>query len=140
MNKETRCVIIRGDDDGKQTLGNLLVINAGIDAIFATLEPSWQHNKQRLSCIPWGRYTLRKRASPKHGEHLHVQDVMGRDWILIHKGNYRDDTSGCVLIGKRHADLNGDGKLDTIRSGDAMKELLEMLPDRCTLDIVPVLP
>jgi hypothetical protein len=137
---ETRCILIRTSDDGTQTLGSLLVINEGIEKIFATLEPAWIQNQRHISCIPWGRYTLRKRASPKYGEHLHVQDVMGRDWILMHKGNYRDDTSGCVLVGKRHADLNGDGKLDTIRSGDAMKELLEMLPYRCTLDIVPVLP
>lgn len=140
MNKETRCVIIRGDDDGKQTLGNLLVINAGIDAIFSTLEPSWQHNKQRLSCIPWGRYTIRKRTSLKFGQHFHVQDVQGRDWILMHKGNFRDDSTGCILIGHNHADINGDGSLDVTRSKDAMSVLLGLLPDRCTLDIVPVLP
>lgn len=139
MNKEIRCVLIRHDDDGKQTLGNLLVTNGTIDSVFATLEPSWQHNKQRLSCIPWGRYTIRKRTSPKFGQHFHVQDVHGRDWILMHKGNFRDDTTGCILIGYNHADLNGDGSPDVTQSKMAMKELLEMLPDRCTLDIVPVL-
>jgi hypothetical protein len=137
---KTRCILIRTSDDGKQTLGNLLVINAGIDAIFATLEPSWQHNKQRLSCIPWGRYPIRKRWSEKYGWPLHVQDVQGRDWILMHKGNFRDDTTGCILVGYNHADLNGDGAIDVTQSRRAMEALLRLLPDRCTLDIVPVLP
>lgn len=140
MNKEIRCVLIRHDDDGKQTLGNLLVTNGSIDSVFATLEPSWQHNKQRLSCIPWGRYTIRKRWSEKFGWHFHVQDVQGREWILMHFGNFRDDSTGCILIGYNHADINGDGALDVTQSRRAMESLLKILPDRCTLDIVPVLP
>ncbi len=144
---ETRCILIRSSDDGKQTLGNLLVtkiVAGGVFATvynhFATLEPSWQHNKQNLSCIPWGRYTLRKRESERHGKHFHVLDVQGREWVLIHKGNYRSKTTGCILVGFSHADINGDGALDVTRSKDALDVLLALLPDRCTLDIVPVLP
>lgn len=138
---DPRSVLIRASDDGTQSLGMWLVLaDTAIKKTLATLEPEWADNKQRQSCIPWGRYTLRKRWSPRHKWHFHVLDVRGRTWILTHKGAYRKNTLGCIVVGMSHEDINGDGKLDTADSDTALKILLELLPEVSTLDIVPVLP
>lgn len=136
-----RNVLIRHDNDSTQTLGVWLVLDGRTILLeFATLEPAWVENERNVSCIPPGRYTLRKRLSKRFGTHLHVEDVDVREWILVHRGNFRKDTRGCVLVGMRHLDLNRDGKLDVSASKDAMSRLLYALPVESTLDIVPVLP
>jgi hypothetical protein len=65
-----------------------------------TLEPPWQHNMRNISCIPAGEYVVKKHFSRKFGDCFHVLDVPNRSGILIHAGNYVQDTRGCILVGK----------------------------------------
>ena len=44
-----------------------------------------------------GRYT--KKYGDFHKGMLHVQDVPGFEWILIHTGNTDEHTSGCLIVG-----------------------------------------
>ena len=44
-----------------------------------------------------GRYT--KKYGDFHKGMLHVQDVPGFEYILIHTGNTDEHTSGCLLVG-----------------------------------------
>jgi hypothetical protein len=68
----------------------------GIPLCF-TIELPWLGNQQNVSCIPEGTYTLVERTSDRHQEHLLVQNVSGRKYILIHKGNNaRKDLKGCI--------------------------------------------
>lgn len=136
-----RLVLVRLSDDGHQTLGRLYLFD-DYDAPFncATLEPAWEANQKNVSCIPWGRYTVRKRTSSKFGEHLYVTDVRGREYILIHAGNYRRDTSGCILVGSDFYDINNDSQLDVIDSRRTLRLLLDHMEyfDVLTLDVVGV--
>lgn len=62
-----------------------------------TIELPWLDNKQRVSCIPEGRYELTKRYSRRFGHHLLVNDVTNRSYILIHA--YNDalkESKGCI--------------------------------------------
>ncbi|MDP9042340.1 MAG: DUF5675 family protein, partial [Bacteroidota bacterium] len=43
--------------------------------IVYTIELPWQNNLARVSCIPEGRYELRKRWSPRFLRHLQVMNV-----------------------------------------------------------------
>ena len=45
-----------------------------------------------------GRYT-KKYGSDFHKGMLHVQDVPGFQYILIHTGNTDEHTSGCLIVG-----------------------------------------
>ena len=51
------------------------------------IELPWQNNHARVSCIPEGRYELKKRWSLRFRRHLQVMNVVRRDGILIHPAN-----------------------------------------------------
>jgi hypothetical protein len=66
-------------------------------SICHTIELPWLQNRRNVSCIPEGRYALRKRFTPKHGLHVLVVDVPGRSGILIHPANYaKTELRGCI--------------------------------------------
>lgn len=60
--------------------------------------------------IPEGRYEIKlrkeggfhsrydKKYAGMHKGMLHVQDVPGFEWILIHTGNTDEHTAGCLLV------------------------------------------
>jgi hypothetical protein len=114
MSKISYMAIVRQQQDDKQTLGRGVIFDPAMDEIFTfyTLELPWKENRRRLSCIPANTYWVKKRWSEKYGWHLHILDVPGRDWILIHFGNYHTDILGCILPGNNHVDINGDGHKD----------------------------
>lgn len=135
-----RWVIVRLKETSRQTLGNLLVFKDN-NLIYnaSTLELPWKQNARNSSCIPSGRYTVVKRHSIKFGNHFHFINVKDRDLILTHKGNFYTDTEGCVLVGKDFKDINGDGELDVTCSSKTMHKLLEVSPDKFTVDVVNTL-
>lgn len=62
-----------------------------------TIELPWLQNKPQISCIPEGRYELEKRYSEHFGWHLLLQQVKGRELILIHPGNdAMKELKGCI--------------------------------------------
>jgi len=100
------------------------------------LELPWLDNRVEVSCVPERVYTVQKHISPKFGECFHVLDVPGRTDILIHKGNYKKDTKGCILPGRTFADLNADGWADVTSSGPTLDYLLDIMPDEFELTII----
>jgi len=113
-----------------QTLGQLNIYeDNNIVYSCKTLELPWKNNEKRVSCIPEGQYKVVKRNSAKYGDHFHITNVDNRDYILIHSGNYHTQILGCVLVGKQHVDINGDGNLDVSSSKPTMAELNQQLPD-----------
>lgn len=130
--------IERYSDDGTQTLGTLYVLTPPREIKYEchVLELPWKDNKRRVSCIPEGVYEAIKHRSPKFGDCFWIQNVPGRSEILIHVGNFHKDTLGCILPGKELKDIDNDGHKDVTQSKKAMKELLELLPERVTINIV----
>lgn len=62
-----------------------------------TIELPWLQNKRSVSCIPEGRYELKKRVTQKRGQHILVVNVKGRDGILIHPANdAKKELRGCI--------------------------------------------
>jgi hypothetical protein len=115
-----------------------------MDLVFAcfTLEPAWKNNEAGVSCIPIGRYKLDQRLaveSSKLGyDHMVVSGVPDRTAILVHAGNYRDSTQGCILVGNSTADLNGDGQQDVASSRATLKRLLGVVDGPMFIDIIDV--
>tara|TARA_R110002126_G_scaffold75248_4_gene187554 strand:+ start:103 stop:507 length:405 start_codon:yes stop_codon:yes gene_type:complete len=93
-------LLIRDTFSEKSTIGELFLNG---ERICDTLENPWLDNQRNISCIPEGEYKVRLRlpreSATRDYIHLLVKEVPNRDWILFHKGNTSQDTSGCILVG-----------------------------------------
>lgn len=90
-----------------------------------TIELPWRNNQRRISCIPEGRYLLRKRYTGRFGWHCRVLDVPGRSAILIHAyNNALKESKGCIAPVSR---LTGAGTGNASRI--ALRNLLKTLSD-----------
>lgn len=117
------------DNDAAQTLGHFILYNLfNVAMQCKVLELPDKENQRRISRIPAGWYTCVLRYSTTYGWHYILLDVKGRDYILIHFGNYKHNTQGCLLFGNDFVDINGDGHLDVTSSKKTMKKLLATAP------------
>lgn len=132
-----RLVLIRLKKMPDRTLGRLLLFSGIWEFLsLASLELPWENNARNKSAIPIGRYVVEPRSSEKHGDHLLVCDVPGRESILIHAGNRPSDTEGCILVGLRNSDIDGDGKMDVAASKSAMTLLTQFVREPVSLVVI----
>lgn len=69
----------------------------GEELLACTIELPWKQNAKRISCIPEGVYTLRRRYSEKFKWHLVLLEVPERSGILIHPANDAlKELQGCI--------------------------------------------
>ncbi len=62
-----------------------------------TIELPWKNNETKVSCIPEGKYFIKKRYSNKHKWHLEVTNVSSRRLILFHPANNAlQELKGCI--------------------------------------------
>ena len=62
-----------------------------------TIELPWKNNEACVSCIPEGRYELKKRYSALFKWHLYLKIVPGRQRITIHPANDAlKELTGCI--------------------------------------------
>lgn len=134
-----KLLIKRFKDDGKQTQGRASLFNGHEKQLeFVTLEPPWLQNAIGKSCIPAGIYNVKPRYSPKYGNHFIVENTSPREYVLFHIGNFRKDSTGCILVGNAFVDLNKDGDIDISASGMTMKKLIKLAPEGFQLEIIAV--
>jgi hypothetical protein len=113
-----------------QTTGRMVVFDDDkVVMQCCSLELPDNGNLKNVSCIPEGKYEVSKIYSPTKGKCFLLNSVPNRSEIMIHKGNYKDDTRGCILVGSFFEDINDDGNLDVVESTKMMTKLLNILPD-----------
>jgi len=67
------------------------------NVICNTIELPWKGNERRVSCIPEGKFLLKKRYSAKFSWHIEVTNVTNRSLILIHPANNaQKELNGCI--------------------------------------------
>ena len=112
-NDERNLEVMRYSSGADSTLG-LLFENGpeGREFLAYTLEDEFREEKLSAETrIPEGTYDIKLRTVggfhnrytakfgiPWHKGMLHVQDVPGFEYILIHTGNTDDHTMGCLLV------------------------------------------
>lgn len=106
-----------------------------------TLELAWNNNRPFHSSIPSGRYKVvpaHWSKYSKEGDYFAYQvlDVLMRDSIMFHYGNFYTNTDGCILPGLDIYDLNSDGLIDVKRSKDAIRAMNNIAPDGFDLNII----
>lgn len=88
-----------------------------------TIELPWKQNVKGVSCIPEGKYLLKKRYSRKYQWHFEVIGVVNRSLILLHPANYAmRELQGCIAPVSR---LSGAGM--GIDSRKACKRLFGLI-------------
>lgn len=62
-----------------------------------TIELPCKDNEKKISCIPEGKYLLRKRYSQKFKWHIEIAGVPDRSLILFHPANHAEkELNGCI--------------------------------------------
>jgi hypothetical protein len=62
-----------------------------------TIELPWKNNETKVSCIPEGKYFIKRRFSRKFGWHLEIVGVEHRSFILFHPANNAlKELNGCI--------------------------------------------
>lgn len=77
--------------------------------------------------FPDGDYLCRRVNSPKYGNTFEICGIKGRSKILVHWGNWEDNSLGCVIIGEGYDPLkmnNGELKNGVVSSKVAFAEFL----------------
>ena len=66
-------------------------------SICNAIELPWRKNEKRVSCIPEGKYFIKKRYSDKFKWHIEIIDVENRSSILFHPANNAlQELNGCI--------------------------------------------
>ena len=112
-NDEKNLEVLRYSSGVDSTLGLLFINDAnGREFLSYTLEDEFREEKVSAETrIPEGTYDIKLRTeggfhnrystkfgTPWHKGMLHVQDVPGFEYILIHTGNTDEHTMGCLLV------------------------------------------
>ncbi len=125
-----KVLIDRISGNEKQSLG--VLSTPGFNC--KTLELPDKNNASRVSCIPTGVYICKYTRSPlfsKNAGHdvytYEITKVPGRGGIRIHSANFARQLLGCVALGDAHKDLDIDGQLDVVHSGDTLRKFEEVM-------------
>lgn len=148
-----RLLINRIRQSSKQTEGEAELFDSKGETLFTfkTLELPWRNNERRVSRIPEGKYEAQPHRSPQFGKSVWIRNVPGRSEILLHLGNYvgsnnprteRGDSLGCILVGKKFADITGNGINEVTHSAATIEKLYELIrkDNRLIVEIINTAP
>ena len=104
--------ILRVSSESDSSSGLVFDITNGKKFLCYSLEDEYRNDKiMHETRVPAGTYQIKLRKeggfnaryTKKYGDFhkgmLHVQDVPGFEYILIHTGNTDEHTSGCLIVG-----------------------------------------
>jgi len=134
-----RFILLRCEYMENQILGRLFVMD-DTDLMFscATIERGWHDNEKRISAIPAGTFDCAFTMSPRFQKLLWEIYVRDREGIRIHQANFARQLNGCISVGRRHVDLDRDGKRDVTDSVKTLAELHNVMSgvDKTTIQII----
>jgi len=133
--------IVRDWQDKNQTLGKCTVFDENGKPLFnsLSLERGERNNEPRVSCIPTGTYDVVLEWSPRFNTKLwEIKGVENRSECKFHAANYWYQLNGCVALGSRLFDIDGDGYHDVTNSKNTMRAFHTALKgqDKAVLEIV----
>lgn len=87
-----------------------------------SLERGWRNNQSNVSCVPEGTYPLKYEYSPRFRKKLwELYSVPGRSECKFHAANFWRQLNGCIALGNKHKDIDGDGDPDVTSSRLTMR-------------------
>lgn len=112
------------------SLGHCYIVHESgiVEYIGASLERGWLDNQSNISCVPEGVYPLKLEKSPRFRKDLwELYDVPGRSECKFHAANYWRQLNGCIALGNKHKDIDGDGDPDVTSSKPTMDKFHKAL-------------
>lgn len=136
-----RLILRRSTYSRDCTHGTLQVVDAkGAQLVRVfTLELPWKNNKPQVSCIPAGKYRIKREYSPAFKRHLwELKDVPNRSEVKIHAANYVKELKGCIAPCLRLGDLDGDRIVDALNSAKALQSIHDALVgiEETTIEVI----
>jgi len=132
-------LIVRDYQDKEQTLGRLYIRDEYGCIIFQCecLERSYKDNQRNISSIPEGTYPLMLEWSNRFRKDLwEIYNVPNRSECKIHSANYWYQLNGCIALGTKRKDINGDGFADVTNSRNTVAKFHEAMTGRIARIIV----
>lgn len=116
--------LLRLDRIGSTPWGTLGRLELPGGAAFVTLEQPWRNNAKGESCIPAGVYPMEMRQSPmvyrtsakQFARGWEIRGVPNRSLIMVHPGNWMDDSNGCILVGRQFDVIKGKPGITSSRA------------------------
>jgi hypothetical protein len=101
-----------------------------------SLERGWRDNQSRVSCVPEGIYPLKLEYSPRFKKDLwELYNVPNRSECKFHTANYWHQLNGCIALGNKHIDVNGDGDPDITSSALIMRVFHDKLAGQTVSEV-----
>jgi hypothetical protein len=125
-------LVDRFDVTDKYTLSNTYIRHEDgrVEYIGPSIERGWNGNQNNISCVPTGTYPLKLEYSPRFKKDLwELKEVPGRAECKFHPANYARQLEGCIAIGTKFKDIDGDKIPDVTASGPTMDRFHKSMGD-----------
>ena len=136
MQNKFTVVITRHRITDDYSLGKCYIKNnhtGELNYLACSLERGWRNNQNNVSCVPEGTYDLKLEWSPRFNKNLwELYGVPNRSECKFHAANYWRQLNGCIALGTKHIDIDGDGDPDVTSSRANMKKFHEALEGQTT--------
>lgn len=112
------------------SLGHCYIVHPSGESEYVgcSLERGWRNNQKNVSCVPEGTYKLKLEYSPRFRKDLwELYGVPGRSECKFHAANYWRQLNGCIALGFKHKDIDGDGDPDVTSSRNIMNKFHHMM-------------
>lgn len=111
--------------------------NGTTEYIGCSIERGWRNNQARVSCVPEGEYQLKLEYSPRFRKKLwELYGVPNRSECKFHAANYWRQLNGCIALGNKHIDIDGDGDPDVTSSRNTMKKFHKAMENYTTSKVI----
>ncbi len=120
---------------GETTIGKLTI--DGVNKHWFVLEPGGPDSRIEGSDkrIEAGTYSILPYSSAKYNSVYELQNVPGRTKILIHAGNYHDNTEGCLMPGLLWGVMN-DKQYYVASSRAAVKGIFSIINNAGSIKVI----
>jgi len=134
-----KVLVDRFDFKDDYTLSNTYIKHEDgkVDYVGVSIERGWKDNQNMISCVPAGTYPLKLEYSPRFKKDLwELYDVPGRAECKFHAANYARQLNGCIALGAKFKDIDGDGDIDVTSSKLTMAKFHKLMGDEKIAEVI----